>query len=34
MTTRAAKATDAALSQAFTREVAKRVVGQEQMIER
>jgi len=34
MTTRAAKPTDAALAQAITREVAKRVVGQEQMVER
>jgi len=34
MTTRAAKPTDAALTQAITREVAKRVVGQEQMVER
>src|SRR5437870_10227298 len=34
MTTRAAKATDAALTQAITREVAKRIVGQEQMLER
>src|SRR5713226_9699602 len=34
MTTREAKPTDAALAQAITREVAKRVVGQEQMVER
>src|SRR2546422_523879 len=34
MTTRAAKTSDAALSQAITGEVAKRVVGQEVMVER
>ena len=34
MTTRAAKTSDAALSQVITREVAKRVVGQEVMVER
>src|SRR5881628_2919903 len=34
MTTRAAKTSDAALSQTITREVAKRVVGQEVMVER
>src|SRR3970282_1701556 len=34
MTTRAVKASDAVLSQANTREVAKRVVGQELMVER
>src|SRR5947207_11289470 len=34
MTTRAAKTSDAALAQSITREVAKRVVGQEVMVER
>ena len=34
MTTRAAKTQDAALTQTITREVAKRVVGQEVMVER
>ena len=34
MTTRAAKTQDAALAQSITREVAKRVVGQEVMVER
>src|SRR5207245_5123661 len=34
MTTRAAKTSDAALSQTITREVAKRVVGQDVMVER
>jgi len=34
MTTRAAKTQDAALTQSITREVAKRVVGQEVMVER
>src|SRR3989442_4500407 len=34
MTIRAAKATDAALTQAITHELAKRVVGQELMVER
>jgi len=34
MTTRAAKTSDAALTQTITREVAKRVVGQEVMVER
>ena len=34
MTTRAAKTSDAALTQTITREVAKRVVGQELMVER
>jgi MoxR-like ATPase len=34
MTTRTAKTTDAALAQAITHEVAKRVVGQEHMVER
>ena len=34
MTTRPAKQSDAALAQALTREVAKRVVGQEVMVER
>src|SRR5260221_4413978 len=34
MTTRAAKTSDAVLTQTITREVAKRVVGQELMVER
>src|SRR5205823_3576746 len=34
MTTRAAKTSDAALTQTITREVAKRVVGQEVLVER
>jgi MoxR-like ATPase len=34
MTTRAAKTSDAVLTQSITREVAKRVVGQETMVER
>src|SRR6202165_2238639 len=34
MTTRAVKTSDAALAQSITREVAKRVVGQEVMVER
>src|SRR5207247_1805242 len=34
MTTRTAKTTDAVLAQTITREVAKRVVGQEVMVER
>jgi MoxR-like ATPase len=34
MTTRAAKQSDAALAQGITREVAKRIVGQEVMVER
>ena len=34
MTTRAAKQSDAALAQSITREVAKRIVGQEVMVER
>jgi len=34
MTTRAAKTSDAVLAQSITREVAKRVVGQEVMVER
>src|SRR5438046_9418292 len=34
MTTRAARTQDAALAQSITREVAKRVVGQEVMVER
>src|SRR2546426_7925209 len=34
MTTRAVKSSDAALAQTMTREVAKRVVGQELMVER
>src|SRR5437879_8740156 len=34
MTTRAMKSTDAALTKAITQEVAKRVVGQEMMVER
>ncbi|HEX4600243.1 MAG TPA: AAA family ATPase, partial [Gemmatimonadales bacterium] len=34
MTTRAVKSGDAALAQSITREVAKRVVGQELMVER
>src|SRR5258705_6372473 len=34
MTTRAAKPSDAALTQSITKEVAKRVVGQEMMVER
>ena len=34
MTTRTAKTSDAVLTQSITREVAKRVVGQEVMVER
>ena len=34
MTTRTAKTNDAVLTQSITREVAKRVVGQEVMVER
>ena len=34
MTTRAAKPSDAILTQSITKEVAKRVVGQELMVER
>src|SRR5438552_16317513 len=34
MTTRAMKTTDAALTKAITQEVAKRIVGQEMLVER